>query len=71
MIPDAEESRRFCSDIWNQAVTQRENIDWLRKVENQLGELTVQDDIHIEIKKVRKYSQVPYNRGGGGGGGLE
>ena len=54
VIPDAEESRRFWSDIWDQAVTHRENTDWLRKVENELGELTVQDDIHIEIKKVRK-----------------
>ena len=35
-------------------MTQRENTDWLRKVENELGELTIQDDIHIEIKKVRK-----------------
>ena len=50
MIPDAEESRRFWIDIWDQAVTHRENTDWLRKVENELGELTVQDDIHIEIK---------------------
>ena len=32
----------------------RENKDWLRKTENELGELTVQDDINIEIKKVRK-----------------
>ena len=54
VIPDAEESRRFWSDIWDQAVTHRESTDWLRKVENELGELTVQDDIHIEIKKVRK-----------------
>ena len=42
------------SDIQDQAVMHRENTDWLRKVENELGELTVQDDIHIEIKKVRK-----------------
>ena len=54
VIPDAEASRRFWSDIWDQAVTHRENTDWLRRVENELGELTVQDDIHIEIKKVRK-----------------
>ena len=51
MIPDAEESRRFWSDIWDQAVTHRENADWLRKAENELRELTVQDDIHIKIKK--------------------
>ena len=31
MIPDAEESRQFWSDIWDQAVTHRENTDWLRK----------------------------------------
>ena len=54
MIPDAEESKRSWSDIWDQAVTHRENTNYLRKVENELGELTVQDDIHIEIKKVRK-----------------
>ena len=35
-------------------MTHRENTDWLRRVENKLGELTVQDDIHIEIKKVRR-----------------
>ena len=35
-------------------MTHKENTDWLRKVENELGELTVLDDIRIEIKKVRK-----------------
>ena len=30
VIPDAQESRRFWSDIWDQAVTHRENTDWLR-----------------------------------------
>ena len=54
VIPDAEESRWFWSDIWDQVVTHRKTTDWLRKVEIQLAELTVQDDIHIEIKKVRK-----------------
>ena len=46
VIPDAEESGRFWSDIWDQAVTHRENTDWLRRVKNELGEPTVQDDIH-------------------------
>ena len=32
----------------------RENADWLRRVENELGGLTLQDDIYIEIKKARK-----------------
>ena len=51
VIPDAEESRCFWSEIWDQAVMHRENADWLRKAENELRELTVQDDIHIKIKK--------------------
>ena len=54
VIPYAEASRRFSSDIRDQAVTHRENTDWLKKMENELGELTVQDDIHSEIKEARK-----------------
>ena len=54
VIPDAEESRHFWRDILDQAVMYRENTDWLRKIENELGELTVQDDIHIKIKKNKK-----------------
>ena len=51
---NAEESKHFWSDIWDQAVMDRENTDWLGKAENGLEELTVQDDIHIGINKVRK-----------------
>ena len=54
MILDAEESKRFSSDIWDQAVTCIENTDCLRKVENELQELTVQDDINIETKKSKE-----------------
>ena len=57
VIPDAEESRHFWNDTWDQAATHRENTDWLRKVKNELGELTVQDDVNIEIKKVRKQTR--------------
>ena len=46
VIPDAEQSRQFWSDIRDEVVTQKENTDWLRKVENELGEQIVQDDIH-------------------------
>ena len=49
LIPDAEESRRFLSDIWDQRVMHSEIADWFKMVENQLNELTVQDDIHIEV----------------------
>ena len=51
---NAEESKHFWSDIWDQAVMDRKNTDWLGKAENGLEELTVQDDIHIGSNKVRK-----------------
>ena len=54
LIPDAEASRRFWSDVWDLAMTHGENTDLFRNAENELGELTVQDDIHNEIRKVRK-----------------
>ena len=62
MLPDSEESRRFWSDIWAQAVMHREKTDWLRKAKNELGGLTLQDDIHIKIKKVRKQIRKMPNR---------
>ena len=55
LIPDAEESGRFWSDVEKQSLMHRENTDWLRKLENEFKQLTVQDDIHIEIKKLRKH----------------
>ena len=32
----------------------KKKTDWSMKVENELEELMVQDDMHIKIKKVRK-----------------
>ena len=52
-MPDIEENRCFQSDIQDQAVMHRENTDWLRKVENELEKLTVEEDIHIQMKKVK------------------
>ena len=54
VIRGAEESSRFWNGLWDQAVTHRGSTDWLRKVENELGEMTVQDAMHIEIKKSKK-----------------
>ena len=52
-------------------VTRRENINWLRKVENELGGLTVQDDIHIDIKKQRKQTREMLNRKSPGPDGVQ
>ena len=58
VIPVAEQNRHFWSDIRDQTVTLRENTDWLRKVKNEMEELTVQDGIHIVIKKVSKKAEL-------------
>lgn len=50
----------------------RENTDWFRKVEKKLEELTIPDDIYIEIKKVRKQvSKMPNSKNPGSNGVLE
>ena len=40
-MPDTGESKWFWSDMSDEAVMQRENSDWARKVENELKEPAV------------------------------
>ena len=54
VVPDAEESTRFWSNIWGKLVKHQENSEWLRNVEKQLTGLGVQDNIHIEVTKLKK-----------------
>ena len=53
-MPDAEESTHFWSDIWGKPVKHKENSEWLRNVEAELTGLGVQDNIHIEVMKLKK-----------------
>ena len=54
VVPDAEKSNRFWSNIWDQQVKHKENPEWLRNVEEELTGLGVQDNIHIEVTKLKK-----------------
>ena len=54
VVPDAEESTHFWSDIWDKPVKYKENPEWLRDVEEELTGLGVQDNIHIEVTKLKK-----------------
>ena len=54
VVPDAEESTRFWSNIWGKPVKHKENPELLRNVEEELTGLGVQDKIHIEVKKLKK-----------------
>ena len=52
-VPDGEESTCFWSNIWGKLVKHEENLEWLRNVEDELTELGVQDNIHIEVTKLK------------------
>ena len=54
VVPDAEESTRFCSNILGKPVKHKENPEWLRNVEEELTGLGVQVNIHIEVTKLKK-----------------
>ena len=55
VVPDAEESTHFWSDIWDKPVKHKQNPEWLRNVEEELTGLGVQDNIHIEVMKLKKH----------------
>ena len=54
VVPDAEESTRFRSNIWDKPVKHKENPKWWRNVEEEFIGLGVQDNIHIEVTKLKK-----------------
>ena len=54
VVPDAEESTRFWSYIWDKPVKHKENPGWLRNLEEELTGLGVQDNIHMEVTKLKK-----------------
>ena len=54
VVPDAEESTRFWSNIWGKPVKHKENPKWLRNVEEEFIGLGVQDNIHTEVTKLKK-----------------
>ena len=54
VVPDAEESTCLWSNIWDKPVKHKENQEWLRNVEEEFTGLGVQDNIHIEVTKLKK-----------------
>ena len=54
VVLDAEESTRFWSNIWGKLAKHQENSEWFRNVKKQLTGLGVQDNIHIEVTKLKK-----------------
>ena len=54
VVPDVEESTHFWGNIRGKLVKHEENPGWLRNVEEELKGLGVQDNIHIEVTKLKK-----------------
>ena len=48
-IPNARESIKFCSGLWNDSIDFNVNIDWMMTVEKELYNITQQNDIIITI----------------------
>ena len=53
-VPDAEESRIFWNDIWGQPVRHNENAEWLRTLEEELVDIGIQENIQINLIKLKK-----------------
>ena len=60
VVPDAEESQTFWSDIWDNPIKHNEDAEWLRELEKDLGDIEQQEDIIIDLSSVRaKLKKVP------------
>ena len=60
VVPNAEESQKFWSDIWDNPVKHNENSKWLRDLESELANIEQQENITIDIKSLRtKLKKVP------------
>nr|XP_027229447.1 uncharacterized protein LOC113821177 [Penaeus vannamei] len=54
VVPDAEESTKIWSEIWDNSVKHKKNPEWLKNVEDELAGEGVQEDIRIETPTLRK-----------------
>ena len=53
-VPDVEESRIFWNDIWGQPVRHNENAEWLRTLEEEQADIGIQENIQIDLIKLKK-----------------
>ena len=54
IVPDAEESKQFWSEIWDQPVEHNGEAEWLKDIEHGLIDIEEQENIRIDSSKVRK-----------------
>lgn len=54
VIPDAEESKTFWANIWDNPIDYNSNADWLKELESEVNEVEKQNDIEITPAMVTK-----------------
>ena len=60
IIPSANESQKFWSDIWDNPVTHNKDASWLKELEEDLKDIELQHNIIIDEKKVSsKVRKIP------------
>ena len=60
-VPDADESRRFWSDIWSVEKEHNREAAWLRCLQNEKSRDDFQEPVKITIENVRKQCQKSLN----------
>ena len=53
-VPNADESRTFWSEIWDNPVEHNHDAEWLREIETESKGVNKQDDVKITAQDVRK-----------------
>ena len=53
-VPNADESRKFWSEIWDYTVEHNDDAEWLRRIETELSRVNKQHDVKITVQDVRK-----------------
>ena len=54
-VPNAEESKRFCENIWRVKKRHKPEAEWLKDVKNELGnDKHFQERVIISVEKVTK-----------------
>lgn len=54
VIRDAEESKTFWANIWDNPIDYNSNADWLKELESEVNEVEKQNDIEITPAMVTK-----------------
>ena len=56
-IPDAEESRKFWSNIWSKQVEHNTSAHWIQKIDDQTNKIAKQKEVKITVELIAKQAR--------------